>query len=379
MSKYRIINTTTVKFGKYDDVLRVMAEREKGFWASLFSSGNTQFIISKESPLAKLIQNRTNTGNLLDIDESMFKSSVITGTTYLVESKIDAYESAKEKRIEKERKELQLKTQKEREEREATERKRKIAEEERRIEEALKNATIHRIPFSNLQMVVDEDDSFSDQMTAIAGNANMSFLCRNNREFQNSIIKLYNKVHGHNSYKLRTIAAKDGQCIGLAFIKMALYFDNGDFQVNEIAAQNAFYCIYKNYKETGNTYALPALFTLLLKKPRALEDELYRSNPDPELVGFGGMTLSAPYRRSDRAMVNRLPIMKFLLQSFYDEGSKKFTIDTTLPYHIPSEEEVVKFTNEYVQSQYANKKESISIGEEYFNDMFEDINDQLDV
>lgn len=368
MSKYRIINTTTVKFGKYDDVLRVMAEREKGFWASLFSSGNTQFIISKESPLAKLIQNRTNTGNLLDIDESMFKSSVITGTTYLVESKIDAYESAKEKRIEKER-----------EEREATERKRKIAEEERRIEEALKNATIHRIPFSNLQMVVDEDDSFSDQMTAIAGNVNMSFLCRNNREFQNSIIKLYNKVHGHNSYKLRTIAAKDGQCIGLAFIKMALYFDNRDFQVNEIAAQNAFYCIYKNYKETGNTYALPALFTLLLKKPRALEDELYRSNPDPELVGFGGMTLSAPYRRSDRAMVNRLPIMKFLLQSFYDEGSKKFTIDTTLPYHIPSEEEVVKFTNEYVQSQYANKKESISIGEEYFNDMFEDINNQLDV
>lgn len=142
MSKYRIINVTTVKFGKYDDVLRVMAEREKGFWASLFSSGNTQFIISKESPLAKLIQNRTNMGNLLDINESMFKSSVITGTTYLVESKIDVYESAKKLRIEKERKELQLKTQKEREEREAAERKRKIAEEERCIEEALKNATI---------------------------------------------------------------------------------------------------------------------------------------------------------------------------------------------------------------------------------------------
>lgn len=376
MSKYRIISATTVKFGKYDDVLRVMAEREKGFWASLFSSGNTQFVISKESPLAKLIQNRTNMGNLLYIDESMFKSFVLTGTTYLVESKIDAYESAKEQRIEKERKEQQLKAQKERE---AADRKRKVAEEERRIEEALENATIHRIPFSNLQMVVDEDDSFSDQMTAIAGNANMFFLCRNNREFQNSIIKLYNKVHGHNSYKLKTIAAKDGQCIGLAFIKMTLYFDNGDFQVNEIAAQNAFYCIYKDYKETGNTYALPALFTLLLKKPRTLEDELYRSNPDPELVGFEGMTLSAPYRRSDRAMVNRLPIMKFLLQSFYDEGSKKFTIDTTLPYHIPSEEEVVKFTNEYGQSQYANKKESISIGEEYFNDMFEDINEQLDI
>ena len=360
MSTYRIINTTTVKFGKYDDVLRVMAKREKGFWASLFSSGDTQFIISKESPLAKQIQNRTNAGNLLNIDESVFKSSVLNGTTYLVESKIDSYELAKEQRIEKERKEQQLKAQKERE---AVERKRRAAEEERRIEEAFENATIHRIPFSNLQMVVDEDDSFSDQMTAIAGNANMSFLCKNNRGFQNSIIELYNKVHGHNSHKLKTIAAKDGQCIGLAFIKMALYFDNGDFQVNEIAAQNAFYCIYKNYNETGNTYALPALFTLLLKKPRALEDELYRSNPDPELVGFGGMTPSAPYRRSDRAMSNRLPIMKFLLKSFYDEGGKKYTIDTTLPYHIPSEDDITIFTNEYSQSQYVNYKESISKGD----------------
>lgn len=379
MSTYRIISTTTVKFGKYDDVLRVMAKREKGFWASLFSSGDTQFIISKESPLAKQIQNRSNTGSLLDIDEQMFRSSILNGTTYLVESKIDSYELAKGQRIEKEKKEQQLKAQKEREEREAAERKRKAAEEERRIEEALENATVHRIPFSNLQMVVDEDDSFSDQMTAIAGNANMSFLCRNNRGFQNSIIELYNKVHGHNSHKLKTIAAKDGQCIGLAFIKMALYFDNGDFQVNEIAAQNAFYCIYKNYKETGNTYALPALFTLFQKKPRALEDELYISNPDPELVGLGGMTPSAPYRRSDRAMTNRLPIMKFLLQSFYDEGANKFTIDTTLPYHIPSEDDITKFTNDYSQSQYANDKEAISKGEEYFNDMFEDIDDQLDI
>lgn len=376
MSKYRIISTTTVKFDKYDDVLRVMAKREKGFWASLFSYGDTHFIISKGSPLAKQIQNRTNAGFLLDIDESMFKSSVLNGTTYLVESKIDSYELAKEQRIDKERKERLLMAQKERE---AAERKRKTVEEERHFEEALEKAIVHRIPFSSLQIVVDEDSNLSDQMTAIAGNANMSFLCRNNIGFQNSIIELYNKVHGHNSHKLKTIAAKDGQCIGLAFIKMALYFDNGDFQVNEIAAQNAFYCIYKNYRETKNTYALPALFTLLLKKPRALEDELYRSNPNLELVGFGGMTPSAPYRRRNRALTNRLPIMKFLLQSFYDEGGKKFTIDTTLPYHIPSEDDVTKFLDEFYQSQYANMNDSISIGERYFNNVFDDIDDQLDI
>ena len=176
MSTFRIISTTTVKFGKYDDVLRVMAKRENGFWASIFSSGDTKFIISKESPLAKQIQNRTNAGNLLDIDEHMFKSSILNGTTYLVESKIDSYELVKEQRIEKERKEQQLKAQKEREEKEAAERKRKAAEEERRIEEALENVTIHRIPFSNLQMIVDEDDSFSDEMTAIAGDFKTALL-----------------------------------------------------------------------------------------------------------------------------------------------------------------------------------------------------------
>jgi hypothetical protein len=216
-------------------------------------------------------------------------------------------------------------------------------------------------------------------MTAIAGNANISFSNRNNREFQNNIIELYNKVHGHNSHKLKIIASKDGQCIGLAFIKMALYFDNGDFQVNEIAAQNAFYCIYKNYIETKNTYALPALFTLLLKKPKVLEDELYRSNPDPKLVGFGGMTLSAPYIRSDRAMANRLPILKFLLQNFYDEISKEFTIDTTLPYHIPSIADVTSFLSEYHKSEYASKTDSISVGEQFLNNIYEDIDDQLDI
>lgn len=379
MGHYRIVNTSSVKFGKYQDVLRIIAreEKKKGFFTNLFSSPlvDTHFILSKDSPLAK----ETQCNIIWDVDESMFRTSTLHGTTYLIELEFDKYESAKARRIESERRERELEVPKKREEREPEERKRKVAEEEYSIEKALENATVHKIPFSSLQMVVDEDDSFSDQMTAIAGNANMSFLCRNNRGFQNSIIELYNKVHGHNSHKLKSIAAKDGQCIGLAFIKMALYFNNGDFQVNEIAAQNAFYCIYKNYNKTGNTYALPALFTLLLKKPRALEDELYRANPDPELVGFGGITPSAHYRRSDRAMINRLHVMKFLLQRFYDEGCEMFTIDTTLPYHIPSEDDVTKFISEYSKSQYANDKESISIGEKYFNDMFENIDNQLDI
>lgn len=370
MGKYKISVVSSVTFDKYHDVLRVIANKKHGFWASLVSSvSETYFILSEESPLAKELRKRTDGQCIWNFDESKFRSMTLNGKVYYVELEIDKYESAKAQKREKERIE--------REKKEAAVI--KLKEEERRLKETIDNAATYKIPFSSLRLVVDEKDSFSNQMAAIAGNANMAFLQKDSAGFQKSIIELYNKVHGYNSHKLKTIAAKDGQCIGLAFIKMAMYFSNGDFQVNEIAAQNAFYCIVKDFKNSGNTYALPALFSLFLKKPKTLEDELYRANPDPELVGLGGMTPSAPYMRSDKAMSNRLAIMKFLLQKFYNEGQKRFTIDTTLPYHLPSEADVVNFISEFKKSEYASKTDAISVGESFFNDVYDDIEEQLNL
>lgn len=227
-------------------------------------------------------------------------------------------------------------------------------------------------------METHENSIFSEKMTGIAGNANLCFLLGNKNDFLNYIIELYNLVHGYNSHKLKMISPKDGQCIGLAFVKMAMFFSNGDSRVNEIAAQNAYYCIIKNFKIEGNTYALPALFSLLLKKPLTLVDELYSVNPDASLVGWGGMTFSAPYIRRQRAISNRLPIMKFLLQKFYDEGCNKFYIDTSLPYHIPSFNDVSTFIEEYKKSDYSQKTDSVSIGESYLYDLYENIEEQLD-
>ena len=85
MGKYSIVNRSTVKFGKYQDVLRVIGriEKNKGFFASLFSSSHTDthFILSKESPLAKQIQGN----NIWDVDESMFRPTTLNGMTYLIE------------------------------------------------------------------------------------------------------------------------------------------------------------------------------------------------------------------------------------------------------------------------------------------------------
>lgn len=385
MANFNIVSIRTAKYGKYPNVLHVIA-RKKGLWSSLFFSPQETFILSTESPIAIKAQFAYKHNRHWEIDITMFKLEFNNGAKYQVEKKIYQYESIVEYKA---REACELKAKQERELKEAEERRKeqrrkqeeeqKEKEREKHIKEAFDNATYHTVNMSQIRMVADEDASFSEQMAAIAGNANICFLMGNKDEYLNNAIILYNKVHGYNSHKLKTITSKDGQCIGLAFIKMALFFSNGDSRVNEIAAQNAFYCVVKNYKIDGNTYALPALFTLLLKKPQTLTDELYSVNPDSSLVGMGGMTPSAPYRRRDRAMKNRLPIMKFLLQKFYDENKKVFIIDTTLPYHIPSKSDVTTFLNEYSKSDYASKSDSISIGESYLDSLFENIEEQLNL
>lgn len=372
MSLYKINSISTVGYGKYSDVCMVIATKERNLIASLFCvDKDIIFIISKESPLSKVFQSAKKSGISCEINEDQFEEEKKNGTIYKVEVPIVFYERERAKRMaEAKRKE------EERKEAEERERRQEVA---RRFEEVLNNVTLHELPLSGLQVCVDENVSFSEQMVGIAGNVNLSFITGNFKGVSDNLVLLYNKVHGYNSHLLQTLAAKDGQVVGLAFIKMALYFDNGDFQVNEIAAQNAYYCIVKNYLITKNTSALPALFTLLTKKPMTLADELYNINPDSSLPGFGGLLPSAPYTRNHQAMKNRLPIMKYILSKFYDEGKKSFLIDTTLPYHIPSHDDVKKFYSELVFYNLSELNDIYRTGEEYFKDLYENIEDQLNL
>ena len=381
MSDYKIKSIGKVDFRTYKDVVRVIATKERGFWASLFSSPiEAYFILSEESPLYRAVNVAKNNKSIWNVPETSFTVERLNDTFYRVEKSIALYEKKKAKRLaetkrkaDEVRKDKELQAQREREE---ANRKRK----EEEIDEAFKNATIQKVSLSDFQVSVDENTGFSDQMAGIAGNVNLCFVTGNKQGVTDNLVILYNKVHGYNSHLLKTLEVKDGQVVGLAFIKMALYFSNGDFQVNEIAAQNAYYCIAKNYLFDKNTYVLPALFTLLAKRPQTLGDELYDVNPDPSLEGaYGRMPLSAPYRRKDRVMENRLPIMKYVLSKFYDETKKKFLIDTTLPYHIPSQEEINVFYQELRTSKLGNEKEILAKGEEYFKELYENIEEQLNL
>ena len=376
MSDYKIKSIGKVDFRTYKDVIRVIAIKERGFWTSLFSSPKeAYFILSDESPLYGAVNAAKSNESIWDVSESSFTVERVNGTFYSVEKSIALYENKKAKRIaETKRKADEAKKAKEQQ----TQRKKE--ETAKRIDEAFKKATVQKVRLSDFQVSVDENASFSDQMAGIAGNVNLCFVTGNKQGVTDNLVILYNKVHGYNSHLLKTLDAKDGQIVGLAFIKMALYFSNGDFQVNEIAAQNAYYCIAKNYLFDKNTYALPALFTLFAKRPQTLGDELYDVNPDPSLEGaYGRMTLSAPYRRKDRVMENRLPIMKYVLSKFYDENKKKFLIDTTLPYHIPSQEDIDVFNQEQRTSKLGNEKEILAKGEEYFKKLYKNIEEQLNL
>ena len=385
MSDYKIRSIGKIDFRKYKDVVRVIATKKRGFWASLFSSPKeVYFILSEDSPLYGALNAAKNNKSIWDVPETSFTVERVNDRFYRVEKSIALYEKKKAKRLaETKRKADEARKAKEQQaqrEREEADKKRKEEETAKRIDEAVKNATIQKMSLSDFQVSVDENASFSDQMAGIAGNVNLCFVTGNKQGVTDNLVILYNKVHGYNSHLLKTLDAKDGQIVGLAFIKMALYFSNGDFQVNEIAAQNAYYCIAKNYLFDKNTYALPALFTLLAKRPQTLGDELYDVNPDPSLGGaYGRMTLSAPYRRKDRVMENRLPIMKYVLSKFYDETKKKFLIDTTLPYHIPSQEDIDVFNQEQRTSKLGNEKEILAKGEEYFKKLYKNIEEQLNL
>lgn len=384
MSKYTIKSIGKVDYGDYKGVVRVTASKVSGFWASLFfPPEETYFVISEGSPLYEEVNVAKRNNSNCDIPKISFVAKKVNGIVYRVEKSLAFYEREKAKRLaevkrkaDEKRKVKDLQAQRKKQE---TDKENKEEKANKQIDTAFKKSKLQKISLANFLVCVDENASFSDQMAGIAGNVNLCFATGNRQGVTDNLVLLYTKVQGYNSHLLKNLEAKNGQVVGLAFIKMALYFTNGNFWVNEVAAQNAFYCLAKNYFLCKNTIALPALFTLLFKRPQTIEDELYTLNPDPDLAGFGGMTPSAPYRKTDRVMENRLLVMKYILSKFYDERKKVFLIDTTLPYHIPSQEDVNMFYKELQASKFDDEKDMLAKGEEYFKNLYEIVDDHLNL
>ena len=389
MSNYIIHSISKEDNGDYTDVIRIVVIKKKGFLASLFSSSNPiTIILSEESLLIKSAKEAFSSKKMWKIDDVNFATVENNNEYFFIETNFKHYEKikinkimakkAQEKRL-LEAKRQHEKSLKEKESREAKRKRKKNVKTDKKkqyIEKSKREALNEACGIINDTSV---DSIFSEQMSIVAYNANRNFYTDNTKATSNYLVQLYNMVHGYNSHKLKTLSAKDGMMVGLAFVKMTLYFNNGDFQVNEIAGQNAYYSLMKYYYGTNNINALPSVFTLLCKKPLALVDELYRVNSDNTLVGYGGGALCAPFVRRERAMNNRLVIMKYLLDKFYVTDTGKYKNGVNLMEHLLTNSDVQSFLKEYSASEYVSNPYVNELGEQYVKELYKDIEEQLDV
>lgn len=153
---------------------------------------------------------------------------------------------------------------------------------------------------------------------------------------------------------LLQLSDKDCQCVGMAFVKIAIGYNWGDIDINSVAAENAFYCLARNLTATGNTFVAPAIFSILYQAPQLLREKLISSKCSflekktgtPIGLIFG---MRNPYRdpsleefRQD-AIKDKDSIMYYALSQFYDIEERKYLIPTDLPYFIPTEQTVISF------------------------------------
>ena len=119
------------------------------------------------------------------------------------------------------------------------------------------------INVSNMARIIDKN--FSERLAAIAGDVNFACFAGHQQAALNSMIELYNTADKYESKRLLRLDSNHAQSIGLAYMWFAIAFNNGNTDPNDVAAENALLCLAMDHFETGNTFGLPAIFTLFNK------------------------------------------------------------------------------------------------------------------
>ena len=222
----------------------------------------------------------------------------------------------------------------------------------------------------------------------IATAVSCNFNTNNQKECLNAMVALYRETNGSNGRKLIDLDAQDCQSVGLAFAKMALFFDNGDSDINSVAAENAYYCLAKSYIYTENRFVLPAVFTLLNDKRLLLSDKLISNWSDmaQKQVGMpiGLMLEGNPFTDTklqgfrDQAIGFSAFIQFYVLNIFYDLDKGEFLIPTDLPYCLPSKSDINCFLDNLnigIQAieRHTLKKE----GEKHFSGVYKQCEETL--
>lgn len=90
---------------------------------------------------------------------------------------------------------------------------------------------------------------------------------------------LYNIVYQNGGKTLINCPDDSMKEIGMAYMKIARLYKAGsqDWYVNSVSAENAFYCLVRYFKTTGDSSSLPYLYILLKENKDLLEDKFEQS------------------------------------------------------------------------------------------------------
>ena len=197
--------------------------------------------------------------------------------------------------------------------------------------------------------------------------------------FSSAIGNLYNAVHQNGGISLINCPDESMKEIGMAYMKIAQIYKAGkeDWYVNSVSAENAFYCLVRYYKRTGDSSSIPYLFMLLKANKDLLEDKFEQSWKKlnsrlinrPFGAGLIGDTLLSACLR-----YYHIYVLHHMLTISYDiKQGKPLIEDKTFAFLYPNFSNTVNSFMEmyadYDRDEYANDREEL--GKTYFDTIYD--------
>lgn len=221
----------------------------------------------------------------------------------------------------------------------------------------------------------------------IAANVNLQYNVGNKKVAAEILLTFYNIVQRGGGITLINLPVNDCQSVGFAFTIMALNYDHGDDDINSVAAENAFYCLSKSFIETGNFFAVPALFRILSLRPELMRQKLISSWVNlaqkqigmPIGIALGGNPYNDPILNEfrDQAIGFKECIKYYLLSKFYDLEKKNFKVPTDMFLQLPSIAELNAFFSLLHKDTDFESGKYLKMGKEHFESLYKECEDTL--
>lgn len=204
-----------------------------------------------------------------------------------------------------------------------------------------------------------------------------------------SLNKLYNQVQ-KDGWQLINLPDKYIGTIGHAYAIYALCYQSsdGDRDYNSVAAENAVYCLGREFQQEKDMRCACLLFNLFYGPQDILLDRLvssrikeYQKAGYPIGAVFAGRNPYKDPSLSDfrnEAMSFRLAAARYFLDYFYDASSQKLKAAEDYLYLCPSKNTLDSFFKEYSEYNFAdpsdpNAKDGyVVVGKNLFLRVFED-------